>query len=587
MSAPLPDSPTQLVRRRRKDPFGLTALLAMGLLTALVATACGKSDSRGPAATDVASEDLLEVTPPPDLEQLDDVVREQFDRIYDAVRATKSAGGTGDPSAAADAWGTLGQWFHVYGYDESAELAYRNAQLLDPEEPRWYYFFGELAEDGGRIEDAETAYQRAADLAPRVAAPVLRLADLTLRQQDLDRAEGLYRQILVDHPGYPGALLGEARIALARNRPEDSLAPLEDLARRQPEASEVNYSLSLAWRQLGDDDKADGFLARLPEKNADQIPLDSGEPWDEELFAVDVGSRTLTRRGVRAAHRGEHLRAAVLLGRAVAADPEGPEERINYALALRGVGLWRDAAKELSEAIRLAGDRPELASKAHLEMGRLLMDRGRLEGAARQLEQAIDLDEASVAARTTLGKIRQRQGRLTDAADLYATVRTIRPDVEGVGFWYGALLLALGRRADATQAIEQDLETAPSRHPLELLLARNLATGEPGAPEAANLARARKLLAGAGPPDVLYAETAAMVAAGGGAFADAVAWQQAAIDTLEHLGLRPALHIARRRLVLYREGERCETPWEADERLIQAPVEPPPGQRPPPHETPS
>ena len=37
VSAPLPDSPTQRVRRRRKDPFGLTALLAMVLASLAIA----------------------------------------------------------------------------------------------------------------------------------------------------------------------------------------------------------------------------------------------------------------------------------------------------------------------------------------------------------------------------------------------------------------------------------------------------------------------------------------------------------------------------------------------------------------------
>lgn len=585
-------------RRRRREPGGecrrppgarlrAAAGLLTVLATGLVLLGCGPAEpARGPGAKGVGElpgeqeAELEQVEPPPDLNDLDLAVREQFQEIWRASR-------TEDAGEAGPAWGRLGQWFDVYGYENSAARCYRNARALDPGEPKWPYYLASLAERAGDLAAAEEGFQAAAALAPRAPAPKVRLGDLALSRQQPERAEDLYREILADDPEDPGALLGMGRLALLRGNAAAALPPLGRLVRTQPEAAQVHYTLGLAWRQLGDEEKAAHHFGRVPQDNLDQIPLDLGSPWDEELRLLDRGARTLTRRGVRAFRRGETGQAAVLLGAAVSADPEGPEKRINYALALRGTGHWAAAEEQLQEALRLASPESEQAAKAHLELGRLMAARGRGEPAAEHLQASLAIDPRSGPAHLELGRLRHAQGRLEEALGEYAAARQAEGSQSEVRFWHAAVLMALGRAGEARSSLEEDLEHLGEDRALRLLLARvasaapddGLRDGQKAREELQAAGAAGGAPAGAGEaaagPDVLYAETAAMVAAEAGLFGQAVAWQRAAVEALAGVKPRSALHTARRRLVLYEQGEPCRTPWEAGEAALLLPVEAP------------
>lgn len=527
----------------------------IALVLLLAAMACGEPAPR-----------LAEVGKPTDFAKLDAAVREQFDELRSRL---DEPGGTAAERGAA--WGALGQWFQVYHYAESAVLCYGNARLLDPREPRWAYYLGSLAEEAGDLEGAVERYRNAAELAPQAVSPKIRLGDLALQRQDFDGAEEIFREVLADHPDHPGALFGTAELALARGDAAAALKPLEALAAVQPEAIEVRYSLSLVWRQLGEEERAAEQLRLVPKENGDQVPLDPDDPWKLELQRIDRGARTLTRRAVRAAHRDEDVKAAFLFGRAVAADPEGPEKHVNYGLALGELGRWQEAEEQLVEALRLAEDGSKMAAKAHLELGRLLASHGRPAEAASHLEAALAIDPQLLPARLVFGRLLQRQGRFEEALAHYAAARAIDRDLPDVRFWHAALLILLDRRQDALAALEEDLRELGDERILRLLLARLLAAAPED--ELRDPARARGLLTASNePPDAFFAETAAMVAAAEGSFRKAVGWQQAAVEALADVRPRSAAHTARRRLVLYERGQPCRNPWETHEALVRTPV---------------
>lgn len=550
-------------------PPSRRAAAVSALLLAVCALAAAWTGCDAPTTIELA-----EVDRPQDLEQLDDTVREQFEEAWSALRGSAD----GEPAARGAAWGALGRWFDIYSYADSAARCYANAQRLSPDEPRWPHYLGRLAEDAGTLDMAREHFRRAAELAPTAIEPRVRLADLTLREQDLDRAEAIYREVLELDAASPGGRFGLARVALLRGDPAAALALLEALAEEQPEAIEVRYSMATALRSLGENEAAAEQLARIPENNLDQISLSRDAPWDLELRQLDRGARNLTRRGVRAFRRGEHRKAATLLGQAVQADPDGPEKRINYALTLVGLGRPAQARDELLTALDLAEPGSESAAKAHLELGRLYRARRPAE-ARRHFEAALAIDPRSVPPHVELGRLEQSQGRLDAALAHYAEARVLDPGIADVRFWHAALLIALGRHDEARAALEEDLRAVGEDRALRLLLARLLSA----APDAAlrDARHARRLLdatstgASTAAPDVFQAETAAMTAAGEGRFTEALAWQEAAIATLSDLGAREALHIAHRRRELYRLGEACRNPWEAREpRITRAVIAP-------------
>lgn len=517
---------------------------------------------------------LEAVEPPPDLHQLDAAVQRQFADLWARLETARRAE---DRSRRAGAWGDLGRFFDVYDYADSAGRSYRNAHRLDPEEPRWPYYLGVLATSSGDLEAAVRHLEIAASLAPGETAPRVRLGDVALARADLDRAEALYASVLAEQPDEPGALLGSGRLALLRDEPESAIESLERLVRDQPEAARAHYSLSLAWRRLGDEERAAEHLAAVPADNLDQISLELEFAWDRELQSFDRGARTLTRRGVRAFRRGENARAAALLGAAVEADPDGAEKRINYALALRRAHRPAAARRELESALRLSAPNSDLRVKSHLEMGRLLAAAKRPQASVEHFEAALKIDEDSVAAHVELGRVFQLLERPEDALHHYAAARATERPLHATSFWHAALLMGLDRHREGRRALEEDLERLGDDRALRLLLARALSTTAD--PAIRDAGRARDLLrrgdAKAAGPDVLYAETAAMVAAADRRFAEARAWQQAAIEVLDGLRRPRAAHAAHRRMALYRDDTPCTTPWETNEAMVTLPVRPP------------
>jgi tetratricopeptide (TPR) repeat protein len=522
--------------------------------------------------TDRPVDETAEIERPKDLQQLDRAVVEQFQTLWERLREPEKR--SDETTAVGAAWGELGQWFDIYGYAESAGRCYHNARSLDPREPKWPHYLGLLAEEAGDLDAARAYYAEAAALAPDAMEPRVRLGDLALERHDLEAAETIYGEVLATDPQSPGALLGSGRLALARGNAAAAIPPLETIVRLQPDAAEVHYTLGLAWRQLGDEEAAAEHLQQVPAENIDHVPLRPDAPWEHELQALDHGARNLTRRGVRALRRGDHTRAVVLLGRAVAADPDGAEKRINYAVALRRAGRRTSAREQLEEALARCASRSELAVLAHLELGRLDAVEGRGQAAFQRLESALAIDPDSVDVRLELGRLHHRLGRLDEALHHYAAVRETDRAVPATRFWHAALLIQLDRRPEAIAALEEDRVELGAERRLSLLLARILSAA--AEVELRDPDRARRLLTDSTTrPDVLFSETAAMVAAAEGRFADAIAWQRAAVAALAGARPRAAAHIARRRLVLYERRERCRNPWEERETLSSIEVDKP------------
>jgi tetratricopeptide (TPR) repeat protein len=506
---------------------------------------------------------LEEVEPPPDLEQLDRTVQEQFQELWRAL-----------PSGRAEAWGPLGQWYDVYGYPDSAERCYENARRLDTGEGRWPYYIGVLRERAGELSTAESLYAEAARLAPDVTSPLVRLGDLALARNDLDTAQGFYERVSSREPDNLAALLGRGRVALAVGDASRAVQLLEQVVAQQSDITAAHYALSLAWRRLGDSERVAAELALVPEDSLDQTGITPGGAWDREVLMLDRGARRLTRQGIRASRRGERGRAAVLLGAAVAADPEGAEKRINYAVALRALGHYPEAVEQLRQALELATSDPGLATMAHVELGRLAVDSGRPDHAAREFEAALSIDEGSVAAHIELGKLLQGQGLLDQALAHYAAVEGDPRGGRSASFWLAALLAAQGQSAPALAALARAEQTLGRDRELHLLRARLMAT-DPGA-NTRDVELARALIEeGTEPKDVLYAESRAMAAAAAGQFGEAASWERAALAALDEHGVRPQAQIARRRLVLYERRDTCRAPWERTERLVLLPVTPP------------
>jgi len=507
---------------------------------------------------------------PPGFDQLEPAVRDQFFGFRDRLARARA-----DAAPAPEigrAWGALGKWFDVYRFPDSAMHSYRQAARLDADEPRWSYYLGLLAVDAGDLDLAFDAFETAARLAPASTAAPMQLAELMLKRGKSTEAGKYYRRVLDAEPGNPAASLGLARLHMQNQEADLALQLLQphlEVDARVP--AELRYLAAQAYRLGGDAERARRQLALLPDDHGDRTPLGVQDPWRNELIAIKVNSNHLTRLALRASRQGNFRLAARYSGRAAALNPDNAELRANYAVSLLALGRARDAMEQIEKAL---DQDPDLA-RAFLVKGRIRLRLGDRAGARDAFLRAVALDGGLKDARRQLGRIYLQMGDTERAIDQYAELRKRYREVHQVRFWHAALLASLGRYAPALAALNADLEVHPNSGLLKLLRIRLLATSFVDYPNGP--AEASALFSGlAGyEPDVYSIESAAMVAAALGYYADAADLQRSAIAVLETLPNGEPARIARRRLVLYLEQKACRTPWERGELLITKPVDAP------------
>lgn len=382
--------------RWRRSTIGL-ALLALG-------------------ATLAAARSDLAPVPRPEIDRLDARDRQQLVEHRAALDALLSLPSP-ETKALAEAFGAAGARYLLYDFIDAAEASLRHARVLAPEAFEWAYYLGELYRREGRLEAAAAQMTAARDLRPDDVPAHLRLGDIEADRGSLDAAEAAFRRALEIDPGSAAAHHGLARLALARGDARGAIAAAERALALQPQATVIHHLLGLAWRQLGDRDKARQHLAA----NSHQ-PVRFADPLIERLNASLQASRERVRLGIRALEAGQLEAAEAAFASAVAADPE-------------------DAL-------------------AHYNLGRARIERGDRAAAIAAFERALVLDPAYRDAHVNLAFALVESGRLADAEAHFARAVELDPlDLEARRSWAVALS-RLGRGAAARAALEPLTEMA-------------------------------------------------------------------------------------------------------------------------------
>ncbi len=519
-----------------------------------------------------ACESAPQLPPAPDLDTLDAPVQAQYRQRRGALEEVLARRGSTAAERAA-AFGALGQWHHVYLFHDGARTAYEAARTLAPEDPRWPYYLAHIARAAGDPETSRALFEQVLERDPEHLGARVWLAETDWEAGRTAAAIEHFDAALARDPRCVRALAGRARATLAEGRPGAAVEIYKAALRLQPKAASLRYSLGVAYRQLGDLEQAAAELAQVPEDNREHAPLLLDDPWMNELEALRQGVNAEQALGRRALDAGRYDQAAEHFRRAVAADPETIEARINLALALDLGG--RLAAAEAAAADAVATD-PTFA-RARVVLATLLIKQQRFDDARQQLQAAVDADPDHETARYNLAQLLRGQGRLEEALAHYARVRELDQRIAMASHGHAVVLLWLGRPEAARAALEEDLGRLPGDPDLTLLLAR-LRAASPEA-SARDGARALELAGGVAgaEPTLTGAETLAMAHAELGHFAAAVAWQQAALAAARDSGRRQKVRLAERRLDLYRRGRPCREPWGRGEVPSALTVTPPEG----------
>ena len=491
--------------------------------------------------------------PTPDLSRLESAVqgqlrfvREQTETIL--LRPQLSA------SERASAYGELGRLYHAYEIWDAAEICYRNAALLTPGEFDWLYLLAAVQQHDGRLTEAADQYRRCLALRPKDTRALLRLAEITLTEGDAAAAEQLFMTVMRAQPESVPALAGIGKSALAQRDYRRAIERLERVLDLEPSATSLHYPLGLAWRAVGDIEKAQMHLAR---RGPGQPSL--ADPLLDELATRRTGRRLVWMRGWLALRNGDSSRAASAFREMIAMEPAEPTGYLELGRALFQQRAFDEARKNFSEAVKLDPNN----AQAHYDLAVTLARVEEHASAVQHFEHALRLSPEMNRAHFHLANELLRDGRFEDAWRHYERAGADDPNNALARLMEAVALARLGRYSQARSQLQKAAETFPDNSEISLALARVLACSpQSSPPEAAkSYALAQAILNGQTNPGFAEVETLAMTLAATGEYEKAVRVQEAILTEVRAAGREDLAKLLEGNLRRYREGRTCAVAW--------------------------
>ena len=538
-----------------KRAFPVPAGLTLALVLLGVAGVHSAAESAG---LQVPGAKELTPIPHPDLNAVERLIREQLQAERSKLAAKVSAAEVPD-SARADAFGGLGRLYHAYDFTEAAQACYRNALVLKPKDFRWAYLLGRLLESQGDLKQAVEHYQRAAAINPEDLPTLLHLAQAQLNLNRPDLAEPLFKEAISRDP-YPSsasALVGLGKISLSRNDPEEAIEYFETAVSMQPEADSIHYPLAMAYRQIGNLEKAREHL----KKRGTRTP-EYPDPLMEELRKVRTGKQYFWSQGTVALSEGRFAEAAEAFRQMVAADPEEPIAHMDLGTALLQLGDVSGALAKYEQSLRLSPGNPRL----HYNLGLVYTLQKSYPKGLQHYQQAIELDPGFENAHFNAANLLMRLGKLAQAAQHYRKVNELNPSHAFARFMQAMTLVKLARYQEARTLLEASHQALPEEIDITHALARLLAAsplstvddGRRALQLLQNVFRSQNEVA------FEHVETLAMALATAGQYQRAVQVQQGMIDEVKQAGRADLAALLEENLTRYQRGQACRTPWRAD-----------------------
>ncbi|HTU26020.1 MAG TPA: tetratricopeptide repeat protein [Pirellulales bacterium] len=292
----------------------------------------------------------------------------------------------------------------------------------------------------GQLAAAETACRAIVAEAPQHFEALRLLAEVLSRQQRIEEALPFLRQAATLRPGDIAAQ-GSLAVALSRlGQLDEAISRLTQLAELGPRSYHVHYNLGLTLAQAGRLQEAAPALERACQFDPSQGPIFAclGAVY-RDLGKTEQAIRTL-REAVRLTPDDSaawyslgktYLQAADFAGaieplrEAVRLRPAAAETRIDLGIALLRSRQPEAAMTEFGEAVRLA---PGLAL-AHHNLANLLIETGgSVDEAEAAYRESLRLDPDFFSGHLNLGSLLADKGEVEAATAEYQQALRIRPD---------------------------------------------------------------------------------------------------------------------------------------------------------------
>jgi tetratricopeptide (TPR) repeat protein len=478
---------------------------------------------------------------------LEPEVREQLDSQRAALAATVKNPGVAAP-ALGEAYGLTGETFHAYSLNAAAMECYLNASILRPQDFRWVYLLARIDQQEERIDDAIRRYRIARTLQPDYLAVPVNMGNIYLQLNRTEEAKENFTSALLINKNCAAALYGMGQVALSQKNYAAAIDDFEAALRLAAGANRIHYSLAMAYRNLGDAEKA---MAHLAQQGAVGVQVD--DPLLDTLQKFIRGERLHLIRGKLALEARRYTEAIDEFRRAITANPRSLPAYINLGAALVQTGDPKGAAANFAEAIRI----DPANTNAHYNLAILLANDNKHEAAIIHLREVLGLTPKDAGARFFLAQELLRAGQLDEALAEFSRVAEADPNNEEALLNQVKLLQQKGDYQQALDRLKKAHDQYPQKGQTALMLAYLLAT----TPQydlrdgVTALQLAQMVYEASASPE--HGALVAMALAELGRCAEAAAWQRRMISTAGQANKTDLLARLNNDLKRYEQGQPC------------------------------
>jgi tetratricopeptide (TPR) repeat protein len=498
--------------------------------------------------------------PNPNLSGMEDIVRKQVRDAQSALESIRQKSGVTDEQLS-QAYGEMGRLFEAYDLLDPALSCFINAHTLAPQEFEWQYYLGYLYQGRGDFRHAVNYFEEALKIRPNDLALLLRLGQAELALNHPNLSKPFFERALAVDESSAVAMAGLGQVVFAEHDFGKAVQYFEAALAIDPDASSIHYPLAMAYRRLGELEKAQLHLG----KQGTEIPK-IPDGLVDGLDNLRRGTGELWWRGTVATNEGRFADAVDAYREMVAMNPRDPTSRMWLGIALARTRDLQGAIEQFSRALAIA---PEHAG-AHYNLGIIFVQIGRGKDAVGHFRAAIKSYPSFKDAHFQLANLLMRDGFDEQAEAEYAVVIKAEPQNGFARLMDAMALIRLERYSRARSRLEEAHTALPEDADIANALARLLAASPQTAlrngPRALQImqqvVKVQKTF------DVDQGQTFAMALAETGQFRAAAQLQRSMITELERTGRLDVAKRLRENLTLFEHAQPCRLPWRHDDPVF-------------------
>ncbi len=273
----------------------------------------------------------------PDLTTAKRAIKERQKELYGQLQAIEK---NGSDYKKSEAFGKLGQFYHVHDYLEVAIQLYDEALELASKNSKWHYLKAMANKNLGKFEEVKVGLKQAWKHNSQYVPTMVHLGEIFFQEGNLEESFQAYQKVLEINPDTPVALVGIGKVLMQQGQVNSAIENYQKAIEVQPFATKINFLISQAYAANGNLEEAQKFSSRKG-----SVEAQVSDPLMTNLYEESRSVSYYNDKAVRAYMAKQYNNAEMLANKALKYDPQSPYPKVTLANLYLSSGRGDEAAK--------------------------------------------------------------------------------------------------------------------------------------------------------------------------------------------------------------------------------------------------